>query len=187
MPRRLTFVVVVGAIATAALVGHPPAHAAPGSRVLLGPEELARLGLIAATRSGRQSRGASVEALRVASAVSLVTAPSTCRLELGEIPLHRKETMSVAATIVLEAAGAKVRVSATATVRLPPEAVPPDVSRGAPIALHLTQGAIEITASAVAAADGDLGQIIPVLLRPSGRAARGMIVARGRAEWVTAP
>jgi hypothetical protein len=173
---------VLFSLATAAAAGPRGPTRAP-TRTLITPSELRDLGMKAA--GAVSPRGGRVEDLIVSTTLSLAATPSSCALVLAELPALRRPQMTLPATLVLEVAGATVRVAASARLALPPDAVAPDISKGSSVSLHLTDGAIEITASAVAATDGDVGQVISVLLRPSGRVARGRLVSKTRAEWIT--
>ena len=64
---------------------------------------------------------------------------------------------------------------------LPPEAALPDIPRGAPMTLVIRRGLVEVSISGVAATDGDIGAILPVTIRPSGRVLRARAVDRTHA------
>ena len=64
---------------------------------------------------------------------------------------------------------------------LPPEAAFPDIPRGAPMTLIIRRGLVEVSISGVAATDGDIGAILPVTIRPSGRVLRARAVDRTHA------
>jgi hypothetical protein len=45
----------------------------------------------------------------------------------------------------------------------------------------VSRGLVEVTTPAVTSADADIGDVVQVLLRPSGRALRAELVAKDRA------
>jgi flagella basal body P-ring formation protein FlgA len=56
-----------------------------------------------------------------------------------------------------------------------------ELVKGAPVTLVVRRGLVEVTAPAVLSVDADVGDIVQVLLRPSGRAMRAHLVAKDRA------
>ncbi len=76
------------------------------------------------------------------------------------------------------------RVPVSLSVRMSQAAVTFDVPKGEVLTLAIERGRLEVSTSAVAASDGDVGDVIQVLLRPSGRALRARIVNRERAVLV---
>jgi hypothetical protein len=59
-----------------------------------------------------------------------------------------------------------------------------DVTRGSALTLVVERGMVEVRTTAVAGADADVGDVLQVLLRPSGRALRARLVAKDRAVAV---
>jgi hypothetical protein len=72
-------------------------------------------------------------------------------------------------------------------ILLPPEAATPTVARNAAVTLVLRAGLVEVSTPAWAGADADLGDTLPVVLRPSGRVLPARLVAPDRAEALEAP
>lgn len=64
---------------------------------------------------------------------------------------------------------------------LPPEAAFPEIARGAQIILHVRRGLVEVSIPAVAATDGDIGAILPVTIKPSGRVLRAKAIDKSHA------
>lgn len=64
---------------------------------------------------------------------------------------------------------------------LPPEAAFPDIARGAAMTLIVRRGLVEVNISAVAATDGDVGGILPVTIKPSGRVLRARAIDKDHA------
>jgi hypothetical protein len=66
-------------------------------------------------------------------------------------------------------------------VSLPPEAAFADITKGSPIALVVRRGLVEVSMPGVAAMDADVGGVVMVTLRPSGRVMRARAVDKGHA------
>lgn len=64
---------------------------------------------------------------------------------------------------------------------LPPEAAFADIARGSPIALVIRRGLVEVSMPGVAAMDGDVGGVVMVTLKPSGRVVRARAVDKDHA------
>lgn len=64
---------------------------------------------------------------------------------------------------------------------LPPEAAFPDIARGAPMTLVIRRGLVEVSITGVAATDGDIGAVLPVTIRPSGRVLRARAIDKTHA------
>jgi hypothetical protein len=59
--------------------------------------------------------------------------------------------------------------------------------RGGALTLVVRRGLVEVTSAAVAGADADIGNILQVTLRPSGRTVRARLVEKDLAELVESP
>jgi flagella basal body P-ring formation protein FlgA len=55
------------------------------------------------------------------------------------------------------------------------------VSKGAAITLVVKTGLVEISTKAVANDNADVGDTLPVMLRPSGKVVRAKLIAKDRA------
>jgi flagella basal body P-ring formation protein FlgA len=73
------------------------------------------------------------------------------------------------------------RVPVSLDLSVPPEALIWEVPKGASITVVVQRAGIEVSAPAVASTDGDIGDVVSVLLRPSGRSMRARIATRERA------
>lgn len=67
------------------------------------------------------------------------------------------------------------------------EASRPDLTRGGTLTLLLRRGGIEISATAVAGADADVGAVLPVTVRATGRVVKAKLIEPARAVLVEAP
>jgi flagella basal body P-ring formation protein FlgA len=68
------------------------------------------------------------------------------------------------------------RVPVRVDLTLSAEAATPDLARGAAVTLVVRHGLVEVRASGSATADADVGETLPVMLRPSGRIIRARLI-----------
>lgn len=61
-------------------------------------------------------------------------------------------------------------------LRLSAEAAMPDLARSAPVTLVIRRGLVEVSIQGNVTIDADVGDVVPVMLRPSGRILRGKLV-----------
>lgn len=129
-------------------------------------------------------KNASVVAIR-ANAVEVASDFQRVRVDLpplprrpGRITVHAKVTFvdGEDATLLL--------TLVPIDLELPPSAAFPDIPRGASISLVVKKGLLEVSVPAVAAVDADVGTILPVTLRPSGRVVRARAVDKDHAVAV---
>jgi hypothetical protein len=67
---------------------------------------------------------------------------------------------------------------------LGPEAAQTDVASGATISLVVRRGLVEVSSAATASSAGDVGDVIQVVVRDTGKALRAQLVAKDRAVAV---
>jgi hypothetical protein len=160
-----------------ALPARPPTTRKPVASELT---ELARTALGSATV--RVPKGARLIAARASSAnVEIPIAPSKITIELTAPPRKAGPVTTTAVLVFWKDADIAARVPLRLDLDVPPEALVYDVPKGAVVTLVVQRGLVEVSAQAVAASDADIGDVVQVLLRPSGRALRAQIVARDRA------
>lgn len=163
------------------------AGAAKTTRRLVAAE-VAELARTAAAAGGvRLPRGASIESARLApgAAPEVPIAPARTVLDVTPPP-RRAGTVRAAAVLVFfdRKGDVAARVPVTLELTVPPEALIHDVAKGSTLTLVVRRGLVEIATSAVASSDADVGDVIQVLVRPSGRAMRATILSRDRAVAV---
>lgn len=144
----------------------------------LAREELAR---------GPMPKGATLAGMRPPAAAEV---PEGCERAGVELPTMPKRAGAYAGPVVVTfyCDGAPTtRVSVPSNFLLSSEAATPDVPRGAPLTLVLERGLIEVATTAVAGGEGDVGAVIPVTVRPSGRVLRAKLVAKDRAVALEGP
>ena len=97
----------------------------------------------------------------------------------------RSGTVSVTASVAfLTDNDISARIMVAVDLTVPPQALVPDVAKGGPITLVIRRGLVEVSMPAFAAADGDLGTIVPILLKPSGRTVRAKMIDKDHAVSV---
>ncbi len=90
-------------------------------------------------------------------------------------PLPRRAgpmTAQATVTFLGESDAPLHRVLTPVELTLPPEAAVPEIPRGSTLTLLVRHGLVEVSLPAVAAIDGDIGAVIPMTLKPSGRVLR---------------
>ncbi|MBL8612751.1 MAG: flagella basal body P-ring formation protein FlgA [Myxococcales bacterium] len=127
-------------------------------------------------------RGSRVAFVRAPSALELPSPIVRREVEVAPAP-RRAGSVTTAATLVLfTEAGEAARVALTVGLVQAAEAAVYDVPKGSVVTLHLQRGLVEITAQAVTGADADVGDLVSVTVRPSGKALRGRVVAKDRVQ-----
>lgn len=133
------------------------------------------------TSAPKLPKGASITGVRAASAIPLP--PKRTRTTIEVTPPPRKAgPIAVSAVLVFWNEAAVVgRAPVTIDMMVPPEALVPDVPKGSSLILVVRKNLVEVSGPAVTSEAGDVGDIVPVLLRPSGRSLRAELVAKDRA------
>jgi len=175
--------------ATAKTPVKAPAAPPSGTRHPVAGElaELARTALSSIpTGTVRLPKGARVLAARpsAASDVLVPIAPSRVTIDLTP-PARRAGSVSTTGVLVFwKDAEVSARIPLHIDLSIPAESLVFDVPKGGVVTLLVRRGLVEVSAQAVTAADADVGDVIQVLLRPSGRALRAELVAKDRAVAV---
>lgn len=143
--------------------------------------ELARTAI--STSAVRLPKGATLVAARpgAASNLDIPIAPSRVTIEITPPPRRAGSVTATAVLVFWKEADISARVPLHLDLAVPPEALLFDVPKGGILTLVVRRGLIEVSTQAVTSADADIGDIVQVLLRPSGRALRAQVVARDRA------
>jgi hypothetical protein len=181
----LVLALVAGSAGTAQAV--PTAPAKPKTTRHPVANELTELARNAiATSSVHLPKGATLVAARpsAGAAVDIPVAPSRVTIDVTLPPRRAGTIMTTAVLVFWKDADVSARVPLHLELSVPPEALLFDVPKGGVLTLVVRRGLIEVSTQAVASADGDIGDIVQVLLRPSGRVLRAQIVAKDRAVAV---
>jgi hypothetical protein len=163
----------------------PPAKIPKAVRVTRRTRRLAAADVAQAVRVSL----AETKLARGASLVSVAAMPAEVPAEMKRVTvqmpiLPRKAgIVSVHAPIAfLDDAGVTVHAAvATLKLSLPPEAAFADINKGGPISLVIKKGLVEVTAAAVAGSDADIGTVLPVTVKPSGRVIRARALDKDHA------
>jgi hypothetical protein len=100
-------------------------------------------------------------------------------------PTRRAGSVNVVATVSFYSdSEIAARITVPVELLVSAEALVPDVAKGATITLVVQRGLVEVSIPGTAAADGDLGGVLPVMLKPSGRIVRARIVDKDHAVSV---
>lgn len=168
---------VAAKTAIAAVAAAKPAPKKPSRAASI--EEVVRAAF--ARGDAKLPRGASLDGVR---ATTLAEAPSSfSRAAVDVTPPPRKAGPVSAIALVTFYRGDDVvaRVPVSLDLRVAADAVVFDVAKGTGITLVVERGLVEVSAPAVLSQGGDVGDVVQVLLRPSGRALRARLVAKDRA------
>lgn len=129
----------------------------------------------------RLPRGAAVAGVR-AIATEVPGDYKKVAVELANIP-RRAGSVNVTATVTFLGEGdAPIhKTLLPVELNLPPEAAFPEIARGSAITLTVKKGLVEVSLPGVAAADADIGALVPVTLKPSGRVIRARAIDKDHA------
>jgi hypothetical protein len=126
-------------------------------------------------------RGITLRKLRPARAMTVAAGWDEVSVRLPKPP-RRRGHWSTTAMLTFSAAGTPLaRLALPVSFDISAEGAKPDVSKGAPLILVVRRGLVEIKVQAIAKTSADIGEILSVTLRPSGRNLRAKLLAGGRA------
>lgn len=146
--------------------------------------ELAQLARAAlASQAVRLPKGTKVIAARpsTASMVRVPLAPTRVTIDLTPPARRAGPVVATAVLVFWNDADIATRIPLHLDLSVPPEALVYDVPKGGVVTLVVRRGLVEVSAQAVTSSDADVGDIVQVLLRPSGRALRAELIAKDRA------
>jgi len=127
------------------------------------------------------ARGGSLQNVR-ASGVEVPADFDHVTVELAQLP-RRAGIVSVTANVafVAEDGTSLFKTIMPIEIALPPEAAHADIARGQPITLIVRRGLVEVSIGGVAGADADVGQIMQVTLKATGRVLRARAIDKDHA------
>ena len=191
---RAPVLLLVVALAVTYAPAAPAAPAAPPAKPTAAkpiattrrptPNELTEIARTAiATTAAHLPKGATLVAARpsAGAAVEVPLAPSRVTIDVTPPPRRAGTVMATAVLVFWKDAEVSTRVPLHLELAVPPEALVFDVPKGGVLTLVVRRGLVEVSAQAVTSADADVGDVVQVILRPSGRALRAQLVARDRA------
>jgi hypothetical protein len=150
----------------------------------LGAPELEKM-LREAMTGAAMFRGVTIASVRAPRATLV---PAGWDTVLGEVPRPPHRAGPVQSTVsltLLRGQETLIRLFVPVELALGPEAMKPDLAKGAPVTLTLRRGMVEVSVAGRADADADVGgPIFPVVVRPSGRVLRARLLDKDHAEVV---
>lgn len=180
----LALALALASAGTAHAVPRPIGGAKPKTTRHPAASELTELARTAITSSAvRLPKGATLVAARPSAGglVDIPIAPTRVTIVVTPPPRRAGTVLATAVLVFWKEDEASARVPLTLELSVPPEALLYDVQKGGALTLVVRRGLIEVSVQAVASADADIGDVVQVLLRPSGRALRAQVIARDRA------
>lgn len=130
------------------------------------------------------TRGVSITAVHPSGPVEVPAGWDTVRASLPQ-RAHRAGVSRATALLTFSAGpDTLANITVPVEISLTPEAAAWDLSKGSMVKVVVRRGSIEIEAPAIAAADADVGAVLPVMLRSSGRILRVRLIDREHGELV---
>ncbi len=127
-------------------------------------------------------RGVTLDAVRADHPIDVIDGWSRVDVDLPRAP---KKAGPFATVAVLSFFGAEAEVLARVPVpvelSVSTEGTAFDTTRGAPVTLVIRRPLVEVRVGAFAGADADIGDALPIQLRPSGRVVRARLVGKDEA------
>jgi hypothetical protein len=170
--------------APAPALASPSAHAAPAPLLGAELEAVVRSALESATT--KLPRGAALT--RVRALAPVVVPAGTTRTTIDVTPPPRRAGVSSTTAVLVFWRGDTLAARSPVTLEITASRdAAPEVPKGTPVLLVVKREGFEVTTPALTATDGDVGETISVLLRPSGRSLRAQLATRERAIAVEGP
>ncbi len=150
-----------------------------GVRVLRKMRTLARAELEAAVRTAGNAglpRGVTLSTVRPPGSVVVPDGWTSVRLEMGKPPRRTGAWSTSAMLVFAKEAEPLARIPVGLEVTLGAEAAVPDMAHGSSVTLLIRTGPIEVSTTALVGADGDIGAVVPVTVKSSGRPLRARVL-----------
>jgi len=126
-------------------------------------------------------KGVTLEKLRPRPSTRVPAGYDTVTATVPKVP-RRKGRWSTSTSLNFYVGTERVaRISVPATFDVSAEAAKPDVKKGSPVLLVVRAGQIEVRIKGTAGAPADVGDKLPITLRPSGRIVQARLVTKSRA------
>ncbi len=135
----------------------------------------------------RLPRGAALTAVRPPRALEVPAGWTAVAAELPRPPRRAGPFATTAYVSFLLDGDTLARIPVPVELTLPAGAAAPDLARGAAVTLVVRRGLVEVRASASAGADANVGDTLPVVLRPAGRVLRARLIERDLAIALEEP
>lgn len=126
-------------------------------------------------------KGVTLQKLRARASTRVPAGYETVTATVPKVP-RRAGSWSTSVSLNFYVGTERIaRISVPATFDVSAEAAKPDVKKGSPVLLLVRAGQIEVRIKATAGAPADVGDKLPVTLRPSGRVVQARLVTKDRA------
>jgi hypothetical protein len=132
-------------------------------------------------------RGVMLRQVRATPSVSVPDGWTRLTVEMPRPPRRIGAASTVATLTFFEAEQVTATLSVPIELALDSHAAIPDVGRGSRITLVVRHGLVEVSALGSTAADANIGEVVPVVIRPSGRTLLARVEDQGHAVWVETP
>ncbi|MSP25999.1 MAG: hypothetical protein EXR75_12730 [Myxococcales bacterium] len=181
--RVMTREEILAALETAQIQGDfeiPAALRLVRAMTLLASAKLAEL-TREAVLDNRDTRGLTLKSVKAPARMKVATGWTRVTAKLARPPRKSGEWTT---TVMLSFEGEEqllARIAVPVVFDVSEELAQPDVKQGGPLTLIVKAGLIEIRAKGVAGANADVGDTLPVTLRPSGRVVRARLVSKDHA------
>lgn len=129
-------------------------------------------------------RGATIAAVRAGGPADVPAGWDAIRLTLPARPHHAGLVRSLAVLTFTAGADTLAALTVPVDLALTIEGAAYDLVKGGAVRVVVRRGSIEVEAPAIATADADVGAVLPVMLRSSGRIVRARLVDKDHAELV---
>jgi hypothetical protein len=139
----------------------------------LQPADVDRL--VRETLGSKLPRGVALSAVHPGRPLDVPDGWTRATVDVPRPPRRTGPLASTASVVFFEDAQALVRVAVPVDLTLSEEAAIPDLQHGARVTLVVRRGLVEVTSSATAGADADVGAVLPVVLHPAGRIVRARL------------
>ena len=150
-----------------------------GVRVLRKMRTLSRADLEAATRTAGSAglpRGVTLSTIRPPASVVVPDGWTSVRLEMGKPPRRTGAWSTSAMLVFAKDTDALARIPVALDVTLGADAAVPDMAHGTTVTLIIRTGPVEVSTTALVGADGDVGAVVPVTVKSSGRPLRARVL-----------
>jgi len=184
--RLLLRAEILAALATQGLVArHPWPSAVRVTRKMktLGAAELGRITRQALAEQP-MPRGVTLAAVRAPARIQVADGWSSVHVELPRPPRRVGRFATTAMVSFLTDGDPVAVVAVPVDLALGPDAARRDQGRGDPVNVRVRRGLVEVTIRGLASAEADVGDMLPVLLRSSGRTLQAQLIEPGLAELV---
>lgn len=129
-------------------------------------------------------RGATLQAVHPAGPARIPAGWDSVRASIPRRP-HRTGVVRATCLLVFSAGPDTIgELTVPVDLALSLEAAAYDLPKGGPLLVVVRRGSIEVEAPAIAAADADIGNVLPVMLKSSGRVVRVKLVDKDHGELV---